>query len=98
MTTDFPALSEHAAVAIERSYRVGQPRPENAPISNSERDWAEINRALAMGRNPEELVRELAAKRTDKPNPQYYASLTVSKALKEQVNRRALRQNTGYSY
>jgi hypothetical protein len=51
-------------------------------ISQSERDWAYVKSALRNGADPEELIAQLARSRgTDKPNPQYYARLTVSKAL-----------------
>ena len=90
---DFPAYSEHLTVTTERRFGVGAPRPPNAPISQSERDWAEVNRALARGRDPNEVRQELAAKRTDKPNPEYYADITVTKALREQESRRLMRHN-----
>jgi hypothetical protein len=54
---------------------------EPHPTSRSERDWAYIKRALAAGRNPQELITELAHSRADKSNPRYYARLTVEKAL-----------------
>jgi RepB DNA-primase from phage plasmid len=61
-----------------RAPNTGEPRP----ISQSERDWAHVKSALANGANPEELIAELAESRSaDKSNPQYYARLTVTKAL-----------------
>lgn len=51
-------------------------------ISQSERDWAHVKSALASGADPEELIAQLADSRTnDKSDPQYYARLTVTKAL-----------------
>jgi hypothetical protein len=55
---------------------------EPRPISQSERDWAHVKSALANGGDPEELIVELARSRAlDKSDPQYYARLTVTKAL-----------------
>jgi hypothetical protein len=55
---------------------------EPRPISQSERDWAHVKSALANGADPEVLIAELARSRSgDKSDPQYYARLTVTKAL-----------------
>jgi hypothetical protein len=52
------------------------------PTSQSERDWAYVKNALANGVDPEELIRQLAHSRAaDKSDPQYYARLTVTKAV-----------------
>lgn len=57
-------------------------RSEPRPISQSERDWAHVKSALANGADPEELIAQLAHSRAnDKSDPQYYARLTVTKAL-----------------
>jgi len=49
--------------------------------SQSERDWAFAKRALARGDDPEDIVRRIARYRAaDKPDPLYYARLTVQKA------------------
>ncbi len=57
-------------------------RPGPRPISQSERDWAYVKSALAGGAEPEELIAQLAESRAnDKSDPQYYARLTVTKAL-----------------
>lgn len=62
-------------------------RPEASEprhISQSERDWAFVKSALGRGADPEELITELADRRAaDKSDPQYYARLTVTKALAE---------------
>lgn len=59
-------------------------RSEPRPISQSERDWAHVKSALANGADPEELIAQLADFRAkDKSDPQYYARLTVTKALAE---------------
>jgi hypothetical protein len=50
--------------------------------SQSEADWAYAKRALARGDNPEEVIRRIADYRADdKADPEYYARLTVTKAL-----------------
>jgi hypothetical protein len=76
------------AEAIDSDYR--QPRgaarkaetSERRPISQSERDWAHVKSALANGADPQALIAELARFRSaDKSDPQYYARLTVTKAL-----------------
>lgn len=57
-------------------------RSEPRPISQSERDWAHVKSALENGADPEELIVELARSRAnDKSDPNYYARLTVTKAL-----------------
>jgi RepB DNA-primase from phage plasmid len=57
-------------------------RSERRPISQSERDWAYVKSALATGVEPEKLIAQLAKSRAnDKSDPQYYARLTVTKAL-----------------
>jgi len=59
-------------------------RSEPRHISQSERDWASVKSALASGADPEELIAQLAQSRAnDKSDPQYYAQLTVTKALAE---------------
>lgn len=57
--------------------------------SQSERDWAYAKRALARGDDPEIVVQRVADFRADdKPNPIYYARLTVTKALADLDHRR----------
>jgi hypothetical protein len=49
--------------------------------SQSERDWAYAMRALSRGDNPESVIQRIADFRADdKPDPEYYARLTVTKA------------------
>jgi len=64
------------------SSNVGQPRAAGDWITQSERDWAYANRALARGDEPEEVIRAIASYRSDKPSPEYYARHTVEKAQK----------------
>jgi RepB DNA-primase from phage plasmid len=50
--------------------------------SQSEHDWAFAKRALARGDNPEVVIQQIADHRSgEKSDPQYYARLTVTKAL-----------------
>jgi hypothetical protein len=49
--------------------------------SQSEADWAYAKRALARGDDPEIVMQRIADYRNeDKPDPMYYARLTVTKA------------------
>ena len=48
--------------------------------SNSEGDWAWVSHELAHGKDAIKLTRELASRRSDKPNPLYYAQRTVDVA------------------
>ena len=48
--------------------------------SNSENDWAWVSSQLRQGKDATKLTRELAARRSDKPNPFYYAQRTVDVA------------------
>lgn len=55
---------------------------EPRPLSQSERDWAYVKSSLASGADPDELIARIAQSRAaDKSDPQYYARLTVTKAL-----------------
>src|SRR6185312_11316648 len=48
--------------------------------SHSENDWAWVCDQLAHGKDAVKLTRELASRRSDKPNPAYYAQRTVDVA------------------
>jgi hypothetical protein len=48
--------------------------------TNSEHDWAWISHELAHGKDAVKLTLELASRRSDKPNPTYYAQRTVDMA------------------
>ena len=56
------------------------PRKQPGKNSNSEGDWAWVSHELAHGKDPVKLTRELASRRSDKPNPLYYAQRTVDVA------------------
>jgi hypothetical protein len=63
-------LFEHAAPS----------RKQPEKHSNSESDWAWVSHELAHGKDAVKLTRELASRRSDKPNPLYYAQRTVDVA------------------
>src|SRR5207245_4649170 len=48
--------------------------------TNSEHDWAWVLHELASGKDAAKLTRKLASRRSDKPNPLYYAQRTVDVA------------------
>jgi hypothetical protein len=53
-------------------------------LSQSELDWAYAKRALSRGDPPESVIAAIANyRRADKPNPEYYARLTVRKAAED---------------
>jgi hypothetical protein len=52
--------------------------------TRSEQDWAWICSELAKGRDADKLMRELVSRRSDKPNPLYYAQRTVDIASARQ--------------
>jgi hypothetical protein len=56
------------------------PRKQPSRQSNSESDWAWVSHALSHGKDAVKLTRELASRRSDKPNPLYYAQRTVDVA------------------
>ena len=57
-----------------------QPRKLIGKHSHSESDWAWVSHQLADGKDAVKLTRELASRRSDKPNPLYYAQRTVDVA------------------
>ena len=55
-------------------------RKSSEKHSHSESDWAWVSCELAHGRDALKLTRELTSRRSDKPNPLYYAQRTVDMA------------------
>jgi hypothetical protein len=45
--------------------------------THSEQDWAWAVQQLSMGEDPAKLTQALASRRSDKPNPLYYAQRTI---------------------
>src|ERR1039457_7637920 len=68
-----------AADAIH-SYGAITARKHSSDHSNSEHDWAWVLHELARGKDAVKLTRKLASRRSDKPNPLYYAQRTVDVA------------------
>ena len=56
------------------------PRKQTGKRTTSESDWAWVSDELAHGKDAVKLTRELAVRRSDKPNPLYYAQRTVDVA------------------
>ena len=56
------------------------PRKSPSKHSNSESDWAWVLHELAHGKDAVTLTHELASRRSDKPNPLYYAQRTIDVA------------------
>jgi hypothetical protein len=73
------------AKAVERRLKR---HPGSGHASQSEGDWAETLRRLERGDHPSIVQTWLAQSRPDKHNPNYYAALTVRKALAEIERRR----------
>ena len=55
-------------------------RKQPGKRSTSESDWVWVSTELAKGKDAVKLTRELASRRSDKPNPLYYAQRTVDVA------------------
>ena len=74
---DSPAL---ATLPLRGTARHGNPRKD----SYSELDWAWACDHVVQGKDAAELTRELASRRSDKPNPLYYAQRTIDIASARQ--------------
>jgi hypothetical protein len=78
-----PAAGELHTASTSRHQRSKQTLPGTTNvISRSERDWAHVRSALAAGTPWRAIWDDLIAERCDKPNPRYYAALTILNALK----------------
>jgi hypothetical protein len=71
---------EAAAVDATLCAQVVPSRKPPVKHSNSESDWAWVCEQLVHGKDAAKLTRELASRRSDKPNPLYYAQRTVDVA------------------
>lgn len=70
-------------VATYKAALCAQAVPSRKPPSkhsHSENDWAWVCDHLAHGKDAVKLTRDLASRRSDKPNPVYYAQRTVDVA------------------
>jgi hypothetical protein len=76
----FPKIAEDVRGLGGATARSG-PRDVSHTQSQSEKDWAFAKRALARGDSEETVIKAIATYRqAEKPNPHYYAELTVRKA------------------
>lgn len=77
-----PEQDDRRTETPERNFgSVGARRLPGGHISQSELDWAYAKRALARGEAPESVIAAIANYRQgEKPDPEYYARLTVRKA------------------
>jgi hypothetical protein len=78
-TPDDFELDAGAVDAMLRDHAI-LPRNQTGKHSHSETDWAWVSHELAHGKDAVKLTRELALRRSDKPNPLYYAQRTVDVA------------------
>lgn len=78
-----------------------RPKTSSSPradLSQSEHDWAFAKRALARGDDPEVVIQRIADYRSkDKPDPNYYARLTVGKAQADLATDRESTRTNGNS-
>lgn len=63
-----------------------QSQASSGRITQSERDWAYVRESLRRGAQPDVLIEELKARRSDKFNPEDYAKRTVEKATASRRN------------
>jgi hypothetical protein len=90
---DFPYIPLDQLTPGAQNRPKGQ-RISPGHLSQSEKDWAFAKRALARGESVESVIEAIAEfRRNDKPNPEYYATHTVRKALAKLANER---QHPGY--
>jgi hypothetical protein len=76
---DFKLSEEHGYSANHEPSQ-NQRRAVGADNTQSDHDWRWVTRRLREGRPPAEVIQRLAEYRDDKPNPDYYARITVTKA------------------
>ena len=79
--TDFQLDGLADVAELSRGYG---PRKSVPKETRSENDWAFACAQLADGKDAGKLTEELAARRSDKPNPRYYAQRTVDVATARQ--------------
>ncbi|HYK89324.1 MAG TPA: DNA-primase RepB domain-containing protein [Acidobacteriota bacterium] len=87
--SDFRIEPQVEGLQYSRSTADSRARVRPGPASQSERDWAETLSRLEQGENPAAVQVWLRQKRQDKPNPEFYAALTVRKAVVELERRRS---------
>lgn len=71
---------DDAAVNVMQFASASTARTSPSKQSHSESDWAWVLHELAHGKDAVTLTHELASRRSDKPNPLYYAQRTIDLA------------------
>ena len=83
-SSDFKVALGHVeapAQTVSQDRHEAQQKQGNAKQRTpSENDWAWVIARLRAGAQPEKVIHKLAEQRQDKPNPQYYARRTVTRA------------------
>ena len=74
------ALEQSQDLAVSSGQKASSERGTTHQRTPSEHDWAWVMRRLERGETLPILIQKVADYRDDKPNPQYYARLTVSRA------------------
>ena len=72
-------LREQSPFALRKSSATRESK--NVSETQSHRDWFVVCRRLEKGENPADVKQWLESSRQDKPDPRYYAELTVNKAV-----------------
>jgi len=89
VTVEYPSDSTHHPADFRLDYSVlastlplhGAPGTYAASKNtDSERDWAWVVQQLSLGEDAAKLTLMLASRRSDKPNPLYYAQRTIDNA------------------
>lgn len=77
---DFPSPAPSEPIPPPNDYLFAGGDHFAGDISRSGMDWRETLRRLRRGDSPETIIDDLIRLRRDKPDPRYYAELTVSRA------------------
>ncbi len=82
VTVEYPCDALWGRGDFRLDMEVLSPRPKMSVIrtakqTHSEQDWAWVLAELTSGQDANETTRTLASRRSDKPNPLYYAQRTV---------------------
>ena len=68
---------DDALVSTVLPFRGTAPTYAAGKNTHSEQDWAWVVQQLSLGEDAEKLTLTLASRRSDKPNPLYYAQRTI---------------------
>jgi len=77
---DFKVSLEEAHANVPTTSQRPASHGSSNKRTHSERDWHWVMRQLRQGESAENLIQKLEQSRQDKPNPGYYARLTVTRA------------------